>query len=162
MIRIIVFLGRDSGAMLAAAALHLSAHPLHASRFWPELDEHTRSPLPPIEHGAVADALLTGSLGGRPRVVITHSDVFVLRLRRHVAEGSLAAADVDLRWVESPDSIRSILLNDRGTPAWWPKGLGAEAQEEFHGIRRALAARDAPLSLDKTARAEQPTLPETT
>jgi hypothetical protein len=79
----------------------------------------------------------------------THSDVFVLRIRRRIAEGTLSPFDVAFVWVEADGTEKPIPLNDRGTPAWWPKhadrtSVGAEAAVEFHALRRALAARGEP------------------
>jgi predicted ATPase len=74
----------------------------------------------------------------------------VLRLRREIAAKRLAKNDVRIYFVDEseakgPDqgsTLREIGLNDRGTPEWWPKGVFAESQAEFHRIRQELAKRD--------------------
>lgn len=109
----------------------------------PELHLHPRA------HAAVAE-LFVAATGRAPRrrfLVETHSDAFVLRLRREVAAGRLGPADVRLYFVDEGDGrggsgVREIPLNERGTPGWWPKGVFAEPQAEYHAIRRELARRD--------------------
>lgn len=149
----IIFLGLDNGALVAAAALHLDAHPEHRSCFWPEVS--SGFPLHPQKHGDLADEILATR---SPTVVVTHSDVFVLRVRRRIAEGTLSADDVDLHWIGADGSDTAIPLNSRGTPAWWPKvaevSVFAEVQAEFAAMRRALAARDRE---ERETRAEVPT-----
>ena len=110
----------------------------------PEIDLH------PGAHASVAELLLR-ALEAKPSlrlIVETHSDALVLRVRRAVAARELSEDDVALYFVDDDDevpgaaSVRRISLNDRGTPAWWPKGVFAEPQEEFNQIRRMLAQRD--------------------
>jgi predicted ATPase len=127
---------------------------------FPEMRGHF--PLHPSLHGEVADRIIRDAqpadgLLARRRAVCTHSDPFVLRVRWRIAEGTLPPAEVALVWVLPDGSETAIPLNDRGTPEWWPKGVFAEAQEEFHAIRRALAERDRKSAI---GRAEQPTIPE--
>ena len=126
-----VVLGYDSEA-IERAARALAAD--RCARF-PETRRHPR------DHGADADFVI-GIARHHTIAVATHSDAFVLRVRRRVAEGALAAGDVAILWVDGA-TVRPIALNDRGTPDWWPAGVFLEAHEEFAAIRRALAARDA-------------------
>jgi hypothetical protein len=110
----------------------------------PELDLH------PYAHAHVAELLLSAVARDRNLrlLVETHSDALVLRLRREVAAQRLAPEDVRIYFVEEGSEIpggsevREIRLNDRGTPAWWPRGVFAENQAEFHRIRQELAKRD--------------------
>ena len=147
--RLTILLGLDFVAMFAAQQRRVGARLLN----WPEM--RGMFPLHPSLHGDAADHILRdAATDPRPRVVCTHSDVFVLRIRRRIAEGTLSPADVALVWVEADGEERPIPLNDRGTPEWWPSGVFAESTEEYRAIRRALRSRDAGI------RAEQPTLPE--
>jgi len=110
----------------------------------PELDLH------PYAHAHVAELLLSAIVRDRGLrlLVETHSDALVLRLRREVAAQRLSPDDVRIYFVEEGSRIpggsevREIRLNDRGTPAWWPRGVFAENQSEFHKIRQELAKRD--------------------
>lgn len=136
--RITILLGCDGYAVERAAHLRIHRPRTSAHVLWPEYDGH---PLHPSRHGDLADEAIADSVR-MPVVITTHSDVFVLRVRRRVAEGALVPAAVLLVWVEPDGSERPIPLNDRGTPEWWPKGVFAEAQAEFAEIRRVLNLRD--------------------
>ena len=160
--RLSILLGLDSVA-LAAAADRRWCNDNAVREGWPEIRDER--PLHPSLHGEVADRIILAATYPTLRlvkswVVVTHSDVFVLRVRRRVAEGTLSPADVALVWVEPDGTEKPIPLNDRGTPTWWPKGVGYEANEEFHAIRRALADRDVKAASAALPRAEQPTIPE--
>jgi hypothetical protein len=112
----------------------------------PELDMH------PYAHARVAELLIDAVANNKNfrLLVETHSDALVLRLRREIAAKRLAKNDVRIYFVDEseakgPDqgsTLREIGLNDRGTPEWWPKGVFAESQAEFHRIRQELAKRD--------------------
>lgn len=112
----------------------------------PELDLH------PHAHARAAELLVNAVTKNKNLrlLVETHSDALVLRVRREVAAGRMTPDDVKLYFVEeSRDArggsvVKPIHLNDRGTPAWWPRGVFAESQAEFHEIRRELAKRDRP------------------
>lgn len=110
----------------------------------PELHLHPRA------HARVAELFISALMRSPERrfLVETHSDTFVLRLRREVAAGRLAPADVRLYFVDEGDGlsgsiVKEIRLDERGTPRWWPKGVFAEPQAEYYAIRRALSQRDA-------------------
>lgn len=110
----------------------------------PELHLH------PAAHPEVAELLIARSLEpSAPGLLVeTHSDALTLRVRAAVAEGRLPAEHVQILYVdEQPpgkrgSQVRSIRLDDRGTPDWWPEGVFAEPHLEFKRIRRALLRRD--------------------
>jgi hypothetical protein len=112
----------------------------------PELDMH------PYAHASVAELLIDAVRVNKDLrlLVETHSDAVVLRIRRELAAARMMPDDVRIYFVEEPgpkspnqgSSLREIKLNDRGTPDWWPKGVFAESQAEFHKIRQELAKRD--------------------
>lgn len=139
--RLTILLGLDNGVLLIAL-LRRTTESRSLIIAWPEMDEDN-GPMHPMKHGDRADAVLPATLLTGDVTVCTHSDVFVLRVRRRIAEGTHKPEDVALVWVEPDGTEKPIPLNDRGTPAWWPKGVNAEAQDEFGAIRRALHARDA-------------------
>ena len=143
--RVTVLLGLNASRIVEAISRHVDAalpDALALSSHFPEIAADGR-PMHPSAVPDVADRLLgLTATYGRPLVVCTHSDVFVLRLRRRIAEGALKPSDVALVWVEQDGTEKPIPLNDRGTPEWWPEGVHAESQAEFHAMRRALNARD--------------------
>jgi hypothetical protein len=112
----------------------------------PELDMH------PYAHARVAELLIDAVVASKTirLLVETHSDALVLRLRRELAATRMTPDDIRLYFVDDPvpqgpgqgSTLREIRLNDRGTPDWWPKGVFAESQAEFHKIRQELAKRD--------------------
>ncbi|GAA0377234.1 hypothetical protein Acor_30650 [Acrocarpospora corrugata] len=62
-------------------------------------------------------------------LVETHSETFLLRLRRRIAEGSVAAADVAVYFVENEGgsaSARRIEIDSMGNLDYWPRGVFAE------------------------------------
>mgnify|MGYP006276077949 CR=1 FL=1 len=98
--------------------------------------EYPESGIHPAYHGHLADHHLVSF---SPTVVITHSDEFILRVRRRIAEKTVSPECVALYWVDENTGVgRRILLNERGTPDYWPEGFFAESQAEFMAIRRAL------------------------
>jgi hypothetical protein len=110
----------------------------------PELDLH------PYAHARAAE-LLVGAVTKYKNLrllVETHSDALVLRVRREIAATRMTPDDVQLYFVEENRDpgrgsiVKAIQLDDRGTPSWWPRGVFAESQAEFHEIRRELAKRD--------------------
>lgn len=111
--------------------------------------EHPELHLHPHAHRAVAE-LLVAARKRHPStsfLVETHSDTLVLRLRRAVVEGRLSPDDLRILYVSRGalgSEVRTIHINDRGVPDWWPKGVFAEAQAEFDAMRRTLNARSRP------------------
>lgn len=152
--KLTIFIGHDSDVVEKALERLCSTargsdrlRPQCTSWPWPERDR-AMTPVHPSRHGDIADEFLGGGSlpveTSVPVVTCTHSDPFILRIRRRIAEGTLSPTDVSLVWVEPNGTEKPIPLNERGTPAWWPKGVFAEAQVEFHEIRRALHARGEP------------------
>jgi predicted ATPase len=109
----------------------------------PELHLH------PYAHAAVAELMIeTAERKSDCHLLIeTHSEAFVLRVRRALAENRLTPDQVRIYFIEeSTDKdegsiIKPIVLNDRGTPDWWPDGIFTEAHREFQAIRKALSNR---------------------
>jgi predicted ATPase len=113
----------------------------------PELHLH------PVAHGSVADLIVDTVVhreGNVRYVVETHSEQIVTRVRRRVAEGRIAASDVQIVSVghvtaddDATEPLRLISLDEDGTPSSWPSGVFEEAFDDLKHIRKALSERTA-------------------
>ncbi len=105
-----------------------------------EIVEQPELHLHPAAHAALADLYIAGTAGDRCRFLIeTHSETFVLRLRRRVAQGQISPEQVALYYVEHDGSsadVRRIELDEFGNVENWPDGIFSEDYAES----RALAA----------------------
>ena len=111
----------------------------------PELHLH------PAAHGNVADAMIASSShhgharGGATCVAETHSEQFIMRVRRRIAEG-LAPESVIIWSVNHRDSpedseadpLRMITFDKEGNPSSWPAGVFDEALNELTYLRQAV------------------------
>lgn len=107
-----------------------------------EIIEQPELHLHPGAHGDLADLYVASVKQGTTRFLIeTHSDNFVLRLRRRIAEGAIAASDVALYWVDddlgAPNKVRRINIDARGEVDSWPHGVFSEGIGEVRSIRAA-------------------------
>ena len=117
---------------------------LTARKTGPGVDviEHPEAELHPAAHAHVAELVLKNLVGPiRPMVVETHSEIFLLRARRWIAEGRLSADDVRVYWTYTePDrgsNLRKIRIRASGEMDTWPEGVFIEEYEEVMAIRRA-------------------------
>lgn len=117
---------------------------LTARKSGPGVDiiERPEAELHPAAHADVAEILLDNLAGpSRPLVVETHSEMFLLRARRWVAEGRLPADHILVYWVHAEPGRGSILQQIRmragGALDNWPDGVFIEDYEEILAIRRA-------------------------
>lgn len=120
---------------------------LHRTRAeGPVLDivEHPELHLHPAAHAGLADLYLdsVGTAGARI-IVETHSENFLLRLRRRVAEGQIDPSQVALYWVddgngEGPSIVQPIKLYADGRVEPWPEGVFSEGYGEVVALRRAV------------------------
>lgn len=111
--------------------------PLHAPLI--EIVEQPELHLHPSAHAQLADLYLSSCSDSHRFIIETHSETFLLRLRRRVAAGELNSGDLAIYFIESRDgssSIRRILVGDSGELDYWPAGVFAEDFEET----KALAA----------------------
>ncbi len=112
----------------------------------PELHLH------PAAHGALAD-LVIDSVGAfeNSRIVClieTHSEQFIMRVRRRIAEGldRKTAVLLSLNHRDSLDpevqmsQIREISFDANGNPDSWPIGVFAEALTDLAAMRQARRA----------------------
>ncbi|PWC02899.1 DUF3696 domain-containing protein [Agromyces badenianii] len=101
----------------------------------PELHLH------PAAHGGVADLFVQAAESGRSQVLVeTHSENFVLRLRRRAATGELKPEDVSFLWFEENDgvsTIHEITVDSNGRLSDWPDGVFSEDLEEVRAIAQA-------------------------
>jgi predicted ATPase len=104
----------------------------------PELHLH------PSVQAAMADFLTTA----RPDMTVlveTHSDAYITRVRRRVAEGELAANDVDIVFVEPGKDgavARRLELNSFGDLSEWPEGFISGYSDDIEAIFEANLHRD--------------------
>ncbi|HYO68412.1 MAG TPA: hypothetical protein VEU33_20255 [Archangium sp.] len=107
-----------------------------------EVVEQPELHLHPGAHGDLADLYIQAARQPRSRFIVeTHSENFILRLRRRIAEGLLAPGRVALYWVDDaprPGSqLKRISLSPSGEVSMWPKGVFSEDFEEVRAIRAA-------------------------
>jgi predicted ATPase len=113
----------------------------------PELHLH------PAAHGALADLVLETSQPNRrwPSALCiaeTHSEQFIMRLRRRIAEGcdpeSISLLSINhLDSLEAGtvvDPVRQIKFDEKGNPDSWPAGVFEETLADLTAMRRS--ARD--------------------
>jgi predicted ATPase len=104
--------------------------------------EHPEMGLHPSAHGTLADRYIQAAQLDSSRFLIeTHSENFILRLRRRIAEGALPPDDVALYWIEdavqSCPRVKRITLDEKGGIDFWPRGVFTEDLKEVQAIRRA-------------------------
>ncbi len=114
-----------------------------------EIVEQPELHLHPAACGDVADLYIDATKETGTRFIIeTHSETFLLRIRRRIAEGKLDPSHVVIYWIsETPGSgsrIETIRVNQNGEMDNWPQGVFSEDFEELKAIRRAVAARIEP------------------
>ncbi len=102
----------------------------------PELHLH------PGVHGDLADLYIEAVHRSATRFLIeTHSENFILRIRRRIAERSLQPTDVAIYWINddahASPRVQRIGLDEHGGVDSWPKGVFAEDLDEVRAIRAA-------------------------
>ena len=136
--------GQGLAQVFPVAATALTAR--HAGRGL-DVVERPEAGLFASAHTAVTELILANLAGAeRPMVVETHSELFLLRVRRWVAEGRLSPANVSVYWIEATpgrgSTVRPIPVRDDGEVESWPEGVFVEDFEEFMAIRRAARDRE--------------------
>jgi len=107
-----------------------------------EIVEQPELHLHPAAHGNLAELYATTSQRENSSFIIeTHSENFILRLRRLVAEGKIKKEDIIIYWIDDlqrPGSeLNKIEVDDNGDVNFWPEGIFTESLEEVKGMRRA-------------------------
>jgi len=103
----------------------------------PELHLH------PAAHGNLAELFAMSAVKFNRRYLIeTHSQNFVLRIRRLIAEGVFKAEDLQIYWVDYDDetnssSLKPIGVNNLGEVDFWPQNIFSETLDETLAMRKA-------------------------
>jgi hypothetical protein len=122
----------------AADALNPPKKPVLEIIEQPELHLH------PAAHGALADLYLSAAQRTAVRFIIeTHSETFLLRLRRRIAEG-LSPDMVAIYFVEhdgKSSQTRRINIDENGNLDVWPAGVFSEDYDETRALVAAQQER---------------------
>jgi predicted ATPase len=103
----------------------------------PELHLH------PAAHGSLAKLFVDSCKDNKKRYLIeTHSQNFILRLRRLIAEGYLNKEDliiysVEFNPINGSSSLKKILVDEFGEVNYWPEDVFNESLDEALAIRKA-------------------------
>ncbi|MEV8348590.1 DUF3696 domain-containing protein [Streptomyces niveus] len=110
-----------------------------------EIVEEPELHLHPSAHASIADLYIDAVQASSVRFLVeTHSENFLLRLRRRVAEGRLSPADLRVYFVEQKEGaafLRKIKVDTLGNIDYWPAGIFAEDFEETRALADAQANR---------------------
>ncbi|MCJ0874691.1 DUF3696 domain-containing protein [Streptomyces sp. AP-93] len=110
-----------------------------------EIVEEPELHLHPSAHAAIADLYVDAVQESEVRFLVeTHSENFLLRLRRRVAEQKLRPEDVKIYFVEQVEgsaTLRKIEVDALGNLDYWPRGVFAEDFEEVRALADAQANR---------------------
>lgn len=110
-----------------------------------EVVEQPELHLHPQVHGDLADLYITACQKTNARFLIeTHSELFLLRLRRRIAEGKLNPNDVIFYWVKGKNGTGKIVpihIDEDGETDTWPTDVFSDAFKEITAIRRAQKKR---------------------
>jgi hypothetical protein len=118
----IIVLGDDAGAM---SDFYNQLSPTSL----PRLGIHPDANQPAAARLDYADQLIESVSAGNGWVVLTHDELFVLRVRRRVIEGKIAPTDVALIYVDGK-SGRRLTLDRFGQIPDWPPDLMREVTDE--------------------------------
>lgn len=113
-----------------------------------EIIEQPELHLHPAAHGPLAQ-LYAHAVVHRPQVrflIETHSETFLLRIRRLIAEEVLDHEAVAIYFVAQRDGvagIRRIEIDDAGNVDYWPAGVFSEDYQETQALVAAQLAKGA-------------------
>lgn len=104
--------------------------------------EEPETHLHPAAHGNLAQRFAESYLedNNRHYLIETHSQNFVLRMRRLIAEGKLKPEDLAIYYVDfdetaNESTLHLIEVDDLGRVSFWPEGVFNETLIETLGIR---------------------------
>lgn len=110
-----------------------------------EIVEEPELHLHPSAHASIADMHIKAARESNVRFLVeTHSENFLLRLRRRVAERRLPPEDLKIYFVEQEDGhsfLRKITVDELGNIDYWPTGIFSEDFEEVRALANAQANR---------------------
>ena len=111
--------------------------------------EEPESHLHPFAHAQLAQLFAESIKQDKNKkyLIETHSQNFILRLRRLIAEKFLNENDVLIYYVDFNDetnesNLKEIKIIDGGKVSYWPEGIFSETLEESIGIRTAQIDRE--------------------
>ena len=106
--------------------------------------EEPETHLHPAAHGVLAQRFADSYLEDKNKkyLIETHSQNFVLRMRRLVAEGKLQPEDLAIYFVDfgediNESSLKKIDVDNLGGVDWWPQGVFGESVIEARAIYNA-------------------------
>lgn len=106
--------------------------------------EEPETHLHPAAHGNLAERFVDSYLEDNKRnyLIETHSQNFVLRMRKLVAEGKLKPDQLAIYYVDfkedlNESTLERIVVDEFGRVEWWPDGIFSETLSESIGIRTA-------------------------
>ncbi|MEU2876070.1 DUF3696 domain-containing protein [Streptomyces sp. NPDC007070] len=112
-----------------------------------EIIEQPELHLHPAAHGALADLYLSAAQHTKVRFIVeTHSETFLLRLRRRIAEG-VPPEMVAMYFVDhdgQTSQVRPIKIDQDGNLDFWPAGVFSEDYAETRALAAAQMERRAP------------------
>jgi hypothetical protein len=112
-----------------------------------EIIEQPELHLHPAAHAALADMYLSAQRSGLRFIVETHSETFLLRLRRRIAEGTSDPSIVAVYFVEQDNGaakVHRITVDSSGNLDRWPEGVFSEDYEETQKLAEAQLAKGDP------------------
>jgi len=98
--------------------------------------EEPEAHLHPSVHGDIADLVLR-CVEKTQIIVETHSENFLLRMRRRIAEGLLSKDDIALYFIDDIHNVIKIPLDEYGGTDRWPTGIFESDIEEASAIVEA-------------------------
>ena len=98
--------------------------------------EEPEAHLHPSAHGAMAELLAEASKHTQV-LTETHSENFILRLRRKVAQGEMLPDAIRLNYVDDNQEVVDITVDETGSVDDWPSGLFEYDVEEARAIVEA-------------------------
>ncbi len=135
---------RDVGTGIAQVLLMVVQRmfdEVHGATGGLEVVEQPELHLHPQAHGDLADLYVAACHKVNTRFLIeTHSELFLLRLRRRIAEGKLNPENVVFYWVKGTDEKEKIIpinIDESGETDTWPTDVFSDAYKEITAIRRA-------------------------
>ena len=106
--------------------------------------EEPETHLHPAAHGNLAERFVDSYLEDKARcyLIETHSQNFLLRMRRLVAEGKIKTEELAIYYVDFDEKLNEsilqrILVDEFGRVGWWPEGIFSETLSETIAIRTA-------------------------
>ncbi|MEU4048798.1 DUF3696 domain-containing protein [Streptomyces olivaceus] len=110
-----------------------------------EIVEEPELHLHPSAHATIADLYIDAARESNVRFLVeTHSENFLLRLRRRVAEKQLRPEDLKIYFVEQAEGsafLHKIEVDTLGNIDYWPTGIFSEDFEEVRALADAQANR---------------------